>query len=125
MMPFILQKFTGGRKMKLSEAQNKVLEIAHIEIDEARKFDTYEEYFMKYESMYKNASYNTPEKYKAKDPEGWKRYKKYWENRRNGIVLTHCNSRTLWKLEELGYIKIINDSCGQYTGIDTIQILNY
>jgi len=51
--------------------------------------------------------------------------KKYWEEHRNGIVLTHCNSRTLAKLEEYGLIKIIEDSNGEQFGIDTVQVLNY
>ena len=51
--------------------------------------------------------------------------KKYWEEHRNGIVLTHCNTKTLQKLESYGLIEIIYDSTGEDFGIDTIKVLNY
>lgn len=111
--------------MKLSEAQTRVIEKAKRDIDLARECDTYEEYFMKYEAPHCNAAYNTPEKFKAKDLDSWNWYKKGWEDHKDGIVLTHCNSRTLVKLEQYGLIEIITDSNGQEYGIDKIKVLNY
>lgn len=111
--------------MKLSEAQTRVIEKAKRDIDMARECATYEEYFMKYEAPHCNAAYNTPEKFKARDIDSWNYYKKYWEEHKDGIVLTHCNSRTLVKLEQYGLIEIITDSNGQEYGIDKIKVLNY
>lgn len=111
--------------MKLSKAQAEVLETAKREIDGARRCETFDEYFVNNEARGFNSSCNTPEKYKAKYPEDWEELKKYWESKKNGIVLTHCNSKTIQKLEKLGLIEIIEDSCGQYFGIDKIKVLNY
>lgn len=108
--------------MKLSKAQAEVLEEAKRKIDEARQYETYEEYYVKSEPEWRRKD---PEEYKTKHPDVWEYYKKNWENRRNGIVLTQCNSRTIRKLEKLGLIEIIEDSCGQYVGVDTIKVLNY
>ena len=84
--------------MKLSKAQSEVLETAKREIDEARQYETYEEYFVKHEAKWRRKDCETPEEYKAKRPNDWEWFKKNWENRRNGIVLTQCNSRTIQKL---------------------------
>lgn len=53
----------------------------------------------------------------------------YWTNvyegRKAGNVLTSCNSRTLYKLQEMGLIEILRDSTGDHFGIDEVKILNY
>ena len=50
----------------------------------------------------------------------------YWmsryEARKEGIAITHASSNTLRALERMGLIEIINDA-GR--GIDTIKVLNY
>ena len=56
------------------------------------------------------------------DHDGW--WHKQYERRKDGIALTHCNSRTLYALEKLGMIEIIYDS--KHGGmIDDVRLLNY
>ena len=104
--------------MKLSKAQMEVMADAKRQIDEARSMD-YPEWLKHGNDYYEDHE----DAWKKAIAEG--RFKKYWENKRNGIALTHCNSRTLEKLEEYGLIKIIEDSKGEQFGIDTVQVLNY
>lgn len=111
--------------MKLSSAQQKIIDTAKREIDEARNCDTYEDYFMQYIAKYCNALYNTPDKYKSRDIDGWNKCVECWKRRKSGIVLAHCNSKTLYKLEEYGLIEILEDSNGQNWGVDKIKLLNY
>jgi len=122
--------------MKLSKAQEKVMEEAKREIDKARSMD-YPEWLMDM-GDYKVPEWATDETSPYYNPRLAEHYRKifdeavakeewknYWEDNRNGIVLTRCNSKTLKKLEEYGLIKIIYDSNGERIGIDTVQILNY
>jgi len=111
--------------MKLSAAQEKILTQAKKEIDEARSYETFEDYFLNEYAPHMNGDYDTPEKYKTRDYNGYKYYEKYWTDLKNAIVLTHCNSRSLKKLESLGLIEIIEDSTNQNYGIDVVKILNY
>lgn len=101
--------------MKLSNAQQKVISAAQADIDLARQ-NEYREWFMITQA---SSTRNVEEKIN----EGY--LKEYWEQKRKAIVLTHCSSKTLAKLEEYGLIKIIKDSNGQNYGIDVIQLLNY
>jgi len=109
--------------VKLSNTQQAVMDNAKRQIDEARAYETYEEYFLSTNNC--NSSFNTPEKYKAKDLKGWETYKRYWEREREGIVLTHVNSKTIEKLQKLGLIEILRVSTNENMGIDTIKVLNY
>ena len=125
--------------MKLSKAQEQVIDKAKAEIDRARKFTLTEwaAYKKNYDSEIKIEHIVsiyirnglTPEQARARIDqeiaEYADTYKEYYENERNGIVLTHCNSRTLKKLEELGLIEILFDSTNTHFGIDTIKLLNY
>lgn len=65
--------------VKLSKAQQAALEKIKESVIKARSCKTYEEYFMKYEAAYCNKAFNTPEKYKAEDPDMWNRRKTMWE----------------------------------------------
>lgn len=111
-------------KTKLSKAQQEVLNKAINEITEARSCSTFEEYFNQFKAPRYNCGYNTPEKYISRDPEGWEKQKKYWEDLKQGITLTHCNTKTLQKLEALGYIEIIEDANRVRWGMDIIKVLN-
>ena len=91
--------------MKLSNAQQKVMDEAKETIDYARTHTLYE-WAGGIESF-------------AED------YKEYYENNRKGIVLTRCNSKTLEKLENLGLIEILYDSKNKKDGIDHVKVLNY
>ena len=111
-------------KTKLSAAQKKILDKAIEEIIEARSCSTFEEYFNKFKAPHYNCGYNTPEKYISRDPEGWEKQKQFWEGLKQGITLTSCNTKTIKKLESLGYIEIIEDANRVRWGIDTIKVLN-
>lgn len=108
--------------MKLSKAQAKIIEDAHRDIDRARAM-TYPEWLKE-----ANSFYQAPSEYARKCyEEAVKReeLKGYWEREKNGIVLTHCNSKSLYKLESLGLIEIVVDSKGESYGLDWIKVLNY
>lgn len=111
-------------KNKLSKAQQEVLNTAIQEITEARSCSTYEEYFIKFQAPHYSSNYNTKEKYLSHDPEGWEKQKQYWENLLRGITLTDCNTKTIQKLEVLGYIEILKDANRIRYGMDTIKVLN-
>lgn len=100
---------------KLSKAQQAVMDQAKKDIDDARKME-YPEWLESHSSIRKDCL----EKYVA---EGY--LKDSWEERKTGVVLTHCNSKTLVKLEEMGLIEIIRDSNGDTYGIDIVKVLNY
>lgn len=132
--------------MKLSKAQQEVMDRAKKEIDFARTHTAYE-----WAKNQKFGFVGTPEEqdsyierlcenftaYGAKSKEEMMNkfieeikgyadeYHEYKKERENGIVLTRCNSKTLWKLQELGLIEIISDSNGSAYGIDIIKVLNY
>lgn len=125
--------------MKLSKAQQKVMDNAKAQIDFARTHTLIEWAEVEthttrdvVERMVKNArAYGTtPEKMRKSLEERVadyaERFKGNYEAERRGEVLTHCNSKTLEKLEKLGLIEIIFDSkgCSSY-GIDRIRVLNY
>ena len=110
--------------VKLTPAQQKVMDKAYNDIDEARNNDFYGWY---------NIAFNrnhTKEEIDEEVERWYNRYHEYYyneiyENRKNGMVLTHCNTKTLRKLEEMGLIKIIEDSTGTQFGLDVVQVLNY
>lgn len=53
-------------------------------------------------------------------------YTDTWNNKKNAIVNVNSNIKTIQKLEQLGYIKVIK-ICDNRSNIviDTIQVLNY
>lgn len=108
--------------MKLSKTQEQVLAHAKKDIDKARSL-SYPEWLKAENHFYQCGNEYHQKCYR----EAVKReeMKKYWEEHRNGIVLTHCNTKTLQKLESYGLIEIIYDSTGEDFGIDTIKVLNY
>ena len=104
--------------MKLSKAQQQVMQDAMQKIDRARACETFEEYFTK-------SSEHTPQWLVEMDSYKEKTLKQ-WQDEKNGIVSTYkVNTKTLRKLEELDLIKIIYDSTGDALGSDTIKVLNY
>lgn len=102
--------------VKLSKAQEKVMEKAYEKINRARECKDYEEYVMKKTSF---SEAGKLEEIKER------RYEEYYKMELEGIVLIQCNSKTLRKLEELGLVKILYDSTGSHFGIDTVKVLNY
>lgn len=123
--------------MKLSKAQAEVIENAHMTIDKARNMD-YPEWLMDTEHYYQIPKWMIDETSPYYNPKGAERIRKefeeavereemkdYWQAYRDGKVLTHCNSKTLCKLESLGLIEIIYDSNGESYGLDWIKVLYY
>lgn len=100
--------------MKLSKAQQEVLNQAKKDIDLARKFDNHIDWLI---SRYGEHLAERMSKRPI--------WEKSWEEEKNGIVSTSCNSKTLKVLERNGLIEIIRDSNGERFGLDTIKVLNY
>lgn len=132
--------------MKLSKAQQEVMDRAKEKIDFARTHTVYEwaknkkwgyvgneeeqDAYMErlaknFHGYRKNSEKEVMDDFVSEIERYAESYHDYYENERNGIVLTRCNSRTLVKLEQLGLIEIIFDSNGASYGLDTIKVLNY
>lgn len=114
--------------MKLSKAQQQVMDRAKAKIDTARSYAEFDTYFEEVEI--KNGSYNncsdTADKFRENNPRIYEHHRKIWEEEKDGIVLTMgVNSRTLYKLQEMGLIEILEDGKNRHFGIDRIKIANY
>lgn len=109
--------------MKLSKAQEDVLNRAKQEIDKARACKDFADYYEKYEKLF--IKYDTVEDFKNGSPEYYENVKRGYEKQVDGIAGVHCNTRTIKKLEELGLIEILYDSTGSAVGLDEIKVLNY
>lgn len=109
-----------ARRNKLSTTQETVLENIRRQVREARSYTTYEDYFLAVKAPHYNC---TPEKYQAQNPEIWAYMKKHWEGLLEGKALTRCSGPTLYKLEELGYIKILKDTTKTKYTMDTVQLI--
>ena len=102
--------------MKLSKAQQMVLDKAKADIDFARN-SSYAEWVQKtMRGMRQNYIDRCIE-----DGE----YLRDYEAQKNGRAIVYCNSKTLYKLAEYGLIEIIEDSNGETQGLDVIKVLNY
>ena len=109
---------------KLSKYQQEVLTEAKRIINEARACNDVYDYVIKHSNMQDEYKYNI-DKY----PSVLKNYSRWFEEHRAGIVRVNSRIKTLQKLEELGFVKILKlDAERQVNGsvvIDTIQLLNY
>ena len=103
--------------MKLSAAQQKVLDEAKKQIDIARSCNTYKDF------VYATCSNMSSDCKDRLVSDGT--FERYWEDRVNGIVRTHCNSKTLQSLQNQGLIEVLRYSTGEAAGIDIIKIVNY
>jgi hypothetical protein len=110
-----------AKRVKLSKAQQKVLDEAKAEIARARRYETYEEYFMAEEASRFNNAYNTPEKFWAKDPEKWRWYEQYWKDQTQGIVRIYAKVETTKKLEALGLVEILELNRGYIS--DKVRVI--
>lgn len=122
--------------MKLSKAQQKVMDHLKEQIDYARNND-YMHFFAKCISYPLEKNYDEiPNPHltnegvlkQVKESMELEKYaflKDAYEERLNGIALVTCNSRTLYKLVEYGLIEIVKDSNGESYGIDKVKVLNY
>lgn len=119
--------------MKLSKAQQQVMDHLKEQIDYARNND-YMHFVGK--CIGKNLETNWDEHPNphltnesiletVKERAEGEYWKDAYEERKNGIALVTCNSRTLYKLVEYGLIEIVEDSNGESYGIDKVKVLNY
>ena len=109
--------------MTLSKAQQKVIDEMKNDIDFARSASLYD-WIKKH---FRLETDEAVERVREHDKKifGYDYMLKQYNDERNGITLTSCNSRTLYKLQELGLIEIVKDSKGQTYGIDVVKLLNY
>lgn len=110
--------------MKLTKAQEEILNYAKKDIDLARSFNTYEEYEYN-RNHYWQGRYTLEEArelIKENDLENNKFFSKLYEERKRGNAIVTANTRTIKKLEELGLIEIIDEG-GSYP--DMIKVIGY
>lgn len=100
--------------MKLTNAQQEVMDDAIRQIDTARALD-YMEWLHNQATAIRDLDDAVAREY----------LKEYWEKHREGLALTHCSSATLRNLEKRGLIEIIRDSAGERYGLDWVKVLNY
>lgn len=108
--------------VRLSNYQKKVLDEAKKQIDRARNCKSIYEYLTEVQHL-NDRIINI---LKNDDPETLQFYTDTWNNKKNAIVCINSNIKTIRKLEQLGYVKVI-EICDNRsdTVIDMIQVLNY
>lgn len=109
---------------KLSKTQEEVLDKIKNYIKNSKQYATYEEKVLE-EKVKPHNEFCLKHGYNPttleKEMEYEERYRKYYDNAVNhNIALCTANSKTLKKLEELGYIEILNEG-GSYP--DTVKLL--
>lgn len=108
--------------MKLSKAQQEVIDNLKYIADKARQYETAEEWFNATNNN--NCNWNTAEKVKAQDIKEWKRQEMWFERERNAIYLVRAKTETVQKLESLGLIEVIERA--KYKGdYELVKLLNY
>ena len=118
-------------QVKISKAQQMVLDDAKKDIDFARAYETFEEWLRAGyarrgdKDYYINKLGYTEEKYNDMvaewiKREEWKR--EYYEADKVGCPLVTANTRTLRKLEEMGLIEVVEEG-GSYP--DRIKVIGY
>lgn len=117
--------------MKLSTAQQKVIEEAKSRIDYARSHDFYDWYRKEYKPNCEITNDEIDNAIKRQEQFGSHFnkicYEKRYQMNINGIdYLCHASSATIKKLEKVGLIEIVYDSNGaKNCAFDIIKILNY
>lgn len=122
----------NNNTVKLTAAQQRVLDQAKREIDYARNCKDVWDYAIRNYCIVLNGTATEEDKAELRasqqsftKPTQVENLTRNWERVKQGIVWTiRVNSKTLLKLEELGLIEIIELMNGTY-GMDTIRILNY
>ena len=97
--------------MKLTESQEKVLEQAKRDIDEARKYKDFDSW------LEARRSYIVEKNTRAYDL-----YKMCWEKARDGMPLVSANTATIKALEKKGFIEIIEIG-GRFP--DRVRVIGY
>lgn len=109
----------------LSKTQQELLNKAHRDIDNARNSQDIVEWYRSIKSgnWIKMMTHDElAQKLKEDDEDGW--YTQSYNELLSGIVHTQANGRTLYRLQELGLIEIIDDQTHTIM-YDTVKILNY
>lgn len=107
---------------RLSNYQKNVLDEAKKRIDRARNCKSIYEYLTEVQHL-NDRIINI---LKNENQETLQMYTDAWNNKKNAIVNVNSNIKTIQKLEQLGYIKVV-EICDNRSNIviDTIQVLNY
>ena len=102
---------------KLSNAQAKVLERAKEDIDAARNMNFYD--WMRTKAICHDWSNDEI------DNMGWVEwYRECYEQNKSGIAHTHCNGKTIEKLQKLGRIEILYNGTNKAQCFDPGKVLN-
>ena len=111
--------------MKLSKAQQGIMDEAKERIDFARSATLYNWIRKRY--LLETASDDKISAIIERDKKifGYDFIANSYEEEKNGITVVMCNSRTLYKLRDYGLIEIIKDSNGRTYACDVIKVLNY
>ena len=114
---------------KLSVTQRKVLEGLIDQIDFAKKFDNFFDYWLASKVRYceKRPDYKELVEHYKKMWIVWevdkdKYHEKWWKKYLEDIGLIHCKTETANKLEALGYIEIIERAQWK-GGFETVRLL--
>ena len=110
---------------KLSKTQQELINKAHRDIDNARNAQDIVEWYRNCvsASWIKEMSHDElAEEFEKDSAHNW--WKKHYEELLDGVVHTHANGKSLYKLQELGLIEIVVDSTNSRM-YDTVRILNY
>lgn len=105
---------------KLTATQQKIYSEMLATIDEARNSD-YPDWLKKHGHSWR---YQYDEELLQEAVKRGER-REYWENIREGVVLTEANGRSLYRLEQEGLIEILEDGTNRRWGLDTVRVLNY
>ena len=111
----------------LSKTQQELMDKAHRDIDRARNSQDIVEWYRTCvsDTRIRELSHEDLAKELEKDNDYFHGYwKKHYEELLSGIVHTNANGRSLYRLQELGLIEIIEDSTHTFM-YDTVKILNY
>ena len=103
---------------KLSNAQAEVLERAKKDIDEARSMNFYD--WMRNRALYRDYTDDEIDDIRLVE---W--YRECYEQNKSGIAHTHCNGKTIEKLQKLGLIEILYNGTNKTQCFDRIKVLNY
>ncbi len=109
---------------KLSKAQERTIADAKKMIDEARAYDTFEEWQGETDSYCKGRGGVEFVKENLKD---FEKYRKYYEKYREGYFLTNAGKGTLEALKKMGLVTVeeYSDYRKQGCVIDWVHLENY
>lgn len=117
--------------MKLSKAQENVMNDLNRTLAVVDKYDTFEDFFSnsnREQSHFTtafdcNGDYDSVEKYESRDPKRFERMRKsFYEAKNERILIAYAKTETIKKLESLGLIEIVKEA--EYSrGAETVKVL--